>query len=94
MEKKPRSSSTTNPFILILIILGAIAFGYFYYQQIEVVADIPEAPGGGDRSFVKFKDLQFNFALFKSPAFTKLQTYGNVPVSPGTPGRADVFAPF
>ncbi|MEK7616160.1 MAG: hypothetical protein AAB420_03065 [Patescibacteria group bacterium] len=93
-------SSTTphhvSTFILILIVVLGLVAGYFYYVQVvrDESFEVPISPALQDSSFLKFKDLHFDFALFSSNVFTSLKTIGEYPVQPGLTGKQDPFAPF
>ena len=89
-----KSTHTTNPLILLLIIVMGVVAGYVFYGQAgdSVAPALPAA--ASDSAFVKFKNLKFDFTLFQNQSFADLKTYGQTPITPGTTGRQDVFAPW
>lgn len=93
MQQK-NTHHTTNPLILLLIMVLGVIAGYMFYRQggDAVVPSVPAA--ANDPAFVKYKDFKFDFTLFQNPSFTDLKTYGQVPIVPGSTGRQDVFAPW
>lgn len=93
MQQK-KTTHTTNPLILALVIVLGLIAGYVFYGQSGDPEPIPLPARANDASFVKFKDLKFDFALFQNGSFTNLKTYGQTPIIPGTTGRQDVFAPW
>ena len=92
MQKK--TNHTTNPLILVLIIILGAIVGYVFYSQGGDPEPIPLPARANDPSFVKFKDFTFDFTLFQNESFANLKTYGQVPIIPETTGRQDVFAPW
>ena len=80
---------------ILLIIVGGVA-GYIYYSQVGSlhVTDFPPLRADANDSLSKFKDINFNFQIFDSASFRSLRVFGDSPVSPGSPGKQDLFAPF
>lgn len=83
----------TNPFILILIILLGLIIGYFYDSQLagDTSYEVAIPPTANDPTYVAFKDLRFNLALFDDPSFTSLKILGEFPIQPGNTGKTDLF---
>ncbi len=86
-------TANTKLFLTLIIIVG-FAVGYVYYNQAgTIVDDIPVAPATGHSSASSLKDIRLNFDVFDNPAYKTLVVNGELPVSPGTTGKKDVFAP-
>ncbi|MEK7583472.1 MAG: hypothetical protein AAB483_03690 [Patescibacteria group bacterium] len=82
----------TSPFILALIVLLGGMVGYFLYaQQGDKALVAPAAIS--DASYLKFKDLKFDFSVFQQPQFQGLKTFGEYPLQSGVTGKQDLFAP-
>ncbi len=84
-----------NKLIPILIMLVGLIGGYFYYSQGGLGEIVVSGAGEGVKDdLAKFKGLQLNFSVLQNGTYTFLQVFGELPVSPGTPGKRDFFAPF
>ena len=90
----PKQQHTTSPLILVMIVLLGIIVGYFYYSQItkDETFEVPVSASLKDPTFMKFKDLHFDFSLFSSVLFTSLVNVGEYPIEPGTTGKQDLFS--
>lgn len=93
-----QTKNTTSPVILVAIVALGIIVGYFYYNQVasDQSLPVPAASGGaaiGD-TLDKLKDLKLDFSGLDLQAFKNLGIFGESPVSPGSTGRTDIFAPF
>lgn len=91
-----KKKSTTNPFILFLIILVSAIVGYVFYSQSGSRDQVPiPAPDSvNDVIYLKFKDIKYDFALIEDQSFNALKTYGEFPIQPGTTGKEDIFNGF
>lgn len=91
-----KSPHTSNPLILLLVIVVGVLLGYLYYSQALAgsTVEIPLPDAARDVSFLKFKDLKFDFSLFKDENLSTLKIYGEFPLAPGNTGKQDLFAPF
>lgn len=87
--------TSTNPFILGLIIALGFIVGLMYYQQTSADEpyDIPLPVSIRDDTYIKFKDLRFDLSIFQNQNFSSLRTFGEFPVDPGFTGKRDLFAP-
>ncbi len=87
-----KQHQTTNPIMLVLIVVLGIIVGYVMYSQTSGESvDVPLSVAG-DTSYVKFKDLHFDFSLFQNQQFNSLVIYGEYPIQPGVVGKQDPFA--
>ncbi len=99
-----QTKTTTSPIILVAIVALGIIVGYFYYSQVLQTQSLPASPSLGgpsasvnpsiDDTLNKLKDLKLDFSSLDLQAFKNLVIFGESPVSPGSTGRADIFAPF
>ena len=89
-------SSSTNPFILGLIIMLGVIAGYVYHSQAggDASYDIPLPASAQDTVFLKFKDLRLDFSVLQKEPFTDLNAIGEFPIQPGATGKEDPFAPL
>lgn len=90
MPQPPKSKTL----IAYLIILTGLVGGYFYYSYSgagEVV--VPAVPQMGKDDLSRFKDFKIDFSILDSSAYNLLKVYGELPVSIGTPGKRNIFAP-
>lgn len=79
-----------------IILLGLIA-GYLFYSNFIAPNKEPiKLPNViVNDTLSKFRDIKsFNFGIFDNLAFKSLKILGDVPVQPGSTGRANPFEPF
>ena len=90
-----KSLSSTNPFILILIVMLGLMSGYFYYNQTssDQTYELVLPAIAQDKEFLKFKDLKFDLSLFQNEEFSRLRTFGEFPIEPGVTGKRNIFSP-
>ncbi len=88
-----QSHATTNPFILLLIVVLGGMVGYFLYAQKGSGGALPLPAAIQDDAYLKFKDMRFDFSLFQQKQFQTLKTFGEYPLQPGVTGKQDLFAP-
>lgn len=90
-----KTTSSTNPVVLAMIIFLGLMSGFVYYRQAtaEVVYEIALPQAALDPEFLKFKDLRFDLSLFQNESFTQLKTFGEFPIQPGGTGKRDIFSP-
>ena len=88
--------NTTSPIITIALVLAGLIGGYFYYSQfsVDATAQIPPLTINVQDTLSKFKDLKLNLGVISDIKFQSLRILGENPVSPGSTGRVDIFAPF
>ena len=88
-----QSHASTNPFILLLIVALGGMVGYFLYAQ-QSGDEFLQLPAAiNDNSYLKFKDMRFDFSLFEQKQFQTLKTFGEYPIKPGATGKQDLFSP-
>ena len=82
-------------FALLISILG-FAGGYMYYSQIANpgIEPVPPAPVSADDNLGSFRDFDLSFEFADNEQYKSLKTFGEFPVTPGTLGKKDIFAPF
>ena len=85
-----------NKSIALLILVVAFAFGYLYYSQSIVPAQLPidPIPLSAKDDLVVFKDITIDFSILDVTRFKSLKVFGESPVRPGVTGKRDIFAPF
>ena len=88
-----QSHTSTNPFILLLIVFLGGMVGYFLHAQQngDELLQLPAAIN--DDSYLKFKDIRFDLSLFEQKQFQTLKTFGEYPIKPGVTGKQDLFSP-
>ena len=87
-----QSHASTNPFILLLIVVLGGMVGYFLYSQ-KVSGEISSLPSEiQDESYLKFKDMRFDFSLFQQKQFQSLKIFGEYPIKTGVTGKQDPFS--
>lgn len=87
-----QSRATTNPLILLLIVLLGAMVGYFLYSQNSGSGSFQLPAAINDDSYLKFKDMRFDFSLFQQKQFQSLKTFGEYPLKPGVTGKQDLFS--
>ncbi len=78
-----------------LLVVVALLGGYVYYTQVikgtEIVA--PPLPVSQQDDLKSFQNLNIDLTVLDNPIYRSLNTFGEVPVSPGVTGKKDIFAP-
>lgn len=88
------TGKTTNPVVIILIIVLGFIVGIFYYYSTKQEAIEETAPLTiHDPEYLKFKDLTFDVRFFKEKLFASLKKIGEFPIPPGPTGKQNLFAP-
>lgn len=79
-----------------LIIILGFAAGFLYYNQVASSSQevLPPVPVNVNDNLGSFKDFTLNFEFLSEAQYKNLKTFGEFPVSIGTPGKKDIFAPF
>jgi len=86
--------SQTRLLSILLIFVGLVG-GYAVYSGSSAgESGIPPLTTDTKDTLTQFKDVRFNFAVFDSQNLKTLRQFGEVPVSPGSTGKVDLFAPF
>ena len=87
-----KSHSSTNPLILLLIVFLGGMVGYFLYTQkgSGEAFSLPAAIQAD--SYLKFKDMRFDFSLFQQKQFQTLKIFGEYPIKSGVTGKQDLFS--
>lgn len=77
---------------LLCVIVGGVG-GYLYYSQIAApnATVFPPVKTEERDTLNKFKNISINFNIFESSDLKELKTFGESPVSPGKPGKQDIF---
>lgn len=92
----PQQSNNQTTLITILIMVLGFTAGYFYYSNWAVPARIPVEPppiAEGDNLKI-FENLKIDFSILDNKTYKALEIFGESPVSPGFPGKKDIFAPI
>ncbi|MDO8583642.1 MAG: hypothetical protein Q7R83_00490 [bacterium] len=87
-----QSRASTNPFILLLIVLLGSMVGYFWYTQQSGDEALPLPAAINDASYLKFKEMRFDLAMFQQSQFQTLKIFGEYPIKPGATGKLDLFS--
>lgn len=92
----PKQSNSQNTLVVVLIIVIGFAFGYFYYSQWIVPAQvsIESPPVTGRDDLKKFDNLKIDFSILDNKKYKVLEIFGESPVNPGVTGKKDIFAPI
>ena len=90
----PAPTIAQNKLLLYLIIIVGLAGGYLYHSQLSTGFEIapPAFVTSGKDELTQFKDFKIDTALFSNVSYTALQIFGELPVSPGNPGRTSLFS--
>lgn len=85
-----------NRTLALLIIIVGFAGGFLYYSQIASpgIEPIPPVPVSANDNLGSFRDFDLNFDFVNAAEYKNLKTFGEFPVTPGTLGKKDIFAPF
>lgn len=88
-----KSESSPNLIPLLVVVLGIVG-GYLYYSNVssnsEPVYNLPQEIQ--QDSLSQFKNLELNFKVLENSKYRSLEIFGESPVSPGTPGKTNIFA--
>lgn len=82
--------------VVALIIILGFAAGYGYYAFFAKQRDSKFSAYSDDAkdAIYKLKNINLDFGIFDIINFKTTKTFGESPVSPGQPGKANLFAPF
>lgn len=90
----PAPTIAQNKLLLYLIIIVGLAGGYLYHSQVSTGYEVPPPAFqvSGKDDLAQFKDFKIDTTLFSNASYTTLQIFGELPVSPGNPGRSSLFS--
>ena len=94
---KPKTKSSTDNLFAGLIIFVGLVLGYLLYSSYPdglfgaVAATLaPKLDDLGQR----VEKLDLRFTVLDRIASSQLEIFGEIPVTPGTTGKEDLFSPF
>lgn len=81
--------------IALIVILGlAAGYGYYAFFAKQRNSKFPAYSDDAKDAIYKLKNINLDFGIFDVINFKTAKTFGESPVNPGQPGKANLFAPF